>query len=290
MQLQCILSQAREGHRGCTGAGLKIPYSARNKSLGIGLGSGVVRNVKVINKRLKTFRQRLRRYKQLKKNGVDTARVIRTGGGKSLTYGQYATGTSPALLLMQRRTVSQATAPASGSAGQNLDLALMLADGSPNGKADPAYDAHLDPIVHWSQAVWYEWLPRPMLSRMIGDAVCRLADAVRTWAVVTGPASAAVATASRLRWTMQDAITIVTDTGRTLKLHLDPPVVIAKEVCSAVRRWRWSRIEEAIPSLAFGVMGRGAAMEAIWKILVVKPKSRWAHELRGALRPAIVGR
>lgn len=213
--------------------GLKIPYSARNKSLGIGLGSGVVRNMRVVNKRLKNFRKRLQRYKQLRKCGVDTARIVRTGGCKALTYGQFASGTSPAMLLMQRRTVGRTTGPAAGAAGQNLNLAFMLADGSANGKAGPAYDAHLDPVVHWAQAVWYEWLPQSMLNRMVSDAGNRLARALRTWAVVTGPASALVATAGRLRWTAADALTLMTDTGKTLRLGLDPPAVVAKEVCGA---------------------------------------------------------
>ena len=249
-----------------------------------------MRNVRVINKRLKIFRKRIERYRKLKKCGVDTARIVRTGGGKSLTYGQYASGTSPSLLLMQRRAVAQATAPASGTAGQNLDLALMIADGSATGKADPAYDAHLDPIVHWAQAVWFTWLSIATLNLMITDAVDRLTNAARTWAVVTGPASALVASAGRLQWTVQDASTLRTDRGRVLALHRDPPAVVAKEVCEAVRRWRWARIETAIPSLSSGGEGRGAAMGAIWKILAGKPKIGWSPELRGALKSAITGR
>ncbi len=145
-----------------------------------------------------------------------------------MTYGQFACGTSTAILLQQRRAVAQATAPAAGTAGQNLNLALMSADGSAKGKADPAFDAHLDPLVHWALAVWYEWVPRPMLNRIIAYANVKQANAVKVLAAVMGPAAAVVATAGRLNWTVQDELTFRTDQGKVLKLHLDPPAVVAR--------------------------------------------------------------
>ena len=33
--------------------------------------------------------------------------------------------------------------PGERACGQNLDLALVIADGSATGRADPAYDAHM---------------------------------------------------------------------------------------------------------------------------------------------------
>ena len=44
-------------------------------------------------------------------------------------------------------------APGAGTGGQNLDLALVIADGCGNGKADPAFDAHMVPLVEWAMAV-----------------------------------------------------------------------------------------------------------------------------------------
>ena len=46
------------------------------------------------------------------------------------------------------------TAPGFGSSGQNMDIALIFADGKAGGKADPAYDAHTMPIGQWAMAVW----------------------------------------------------------------------------------------------------------------------------------------
>ena len=43
--------------------------------------------------------------------------------------------------------------------GQNLDLALTLADENAKAGADPAFDAHLMPIGDWATAVWECWMP-----------------------------------------------------------------------------------------------------------------------------------
>jgi hypothetical protein len=243
-----------------------VRFAMRNKSLGVGLGSGVCRNAKVINVRLKRFRQRLGRYRLLKKARVDTSRVLRTGGVAALTFGQVTTGTPPSTLLQQRRAVTVAAAPSAGASGQNLDLALMLADGSATGRVDPAFDAHAGPIGHWAQAVWNGWLPIRHLSQIVVDARVRLAKATHPWRVVYGPAAALLCTATRLKWTVHDAVTIVTDEGRTLRLELDPPVVVVRAVHEAVRRWRWRSIEKSHNSLrsnGLGVRRRdGADLEA----------------------------
>ena len=81
----------------------------------------------------------------LRKAGVDTSRVLRTGGVAALTFGQSPLGVSPSILVQQRRVVAAAAAPSCGACGQNLDLALVLADGSATGRVDPAYEAHAGP-------------------------------------------------------------------------------------------------------------------------------------------------
>ena len=77
--------------------------------------------------------------------------LMRTGGAASLTYGQETMGVSPTTLLAQRRAVAAALV-ASGTA--DLDMALVLADGSAKGRADPAFAAHDAPIGYWALAVW----------------------------------------------------------------------------------------------------------------------------------------
>jgi hypothetical protein len=222
---------------------------------------------------------------------VDTARILRTGGVAALTFGQMAMGTPPATLLLQRRAVAAAAAPTAGLAGQNLDLALMLADGSDKGMVDPAFEAHLGPIGHWAQAVWNRWLPLKQLFQLAANANVKLAQAIRPWSVTYGPAAAFVGTAARLQWVVHDAVTVLTDAGRTLRLDLDPPAAVAKEVKAAVRRWRWRTVEGSHHSLFSGGAGRGATMDPLWKLLRSNERSEdWNPSLRGALRSAIAGR
>ena len=268
-----------------------VKSTRKTKSLGTGLGSGVRPNASVINKRLKQFRKKIVRFRMLKKAGVDTAKVLRTGGVAALPYGQATAGTAPTTLLQQRRAVAAAAAPASGLAGQNIDLALMLADGSAAGRVDPAYEAHAQPIGHWAQAVWNGWLPMKHLLQLVADAKVRLDKARQPWMVVYGPSAAFVCTAARLQWTVCDAVNVITDEGRRLKLNLDPPAVVVKAAHEAVRRWGWRSIENVHHSLAASGTGRGAVMDPIWKLLRSRENSRaWNPSLRGALRSAIANR
>ena len=123
-----------------------VEYVDRVTSLGAAVAAGRRRNATVLRVRLKAFRRRLPRFKKLAKVGVNTARLARTGGVAAITFGQTITGVAPATLRAQRRAVAHATAPASGTCGQDLDLALLIADGSATGKADPAFAAHSMPI------------------------------------------------------------------------------------------------------------------------------------------------
>ena len=129
------------------------------KSLGAGLGAGRRRNTAVQRLRLGAFRSRMPKFRRLVKLGVKTDRIVRTGGLAAMTFGQAITGVSNTTLLGQRRLVGAATAPPGGSGGQDLDVALMLADGSAKGKADPAFPAHSMPIKAWAEAVWSQRMP-----------------------------------------------------------------------------------------------------------------------------------
>ena len=94
----------------------------------MGLGAGVRRNVDVARRRLKVMKTRVPRFRRLRKIGVSTSRLLRTGAKAAMTYGQVILGVSNSLLRDQRRTAAGIAAPVSGTGGQDLDLALMLAD------------------------------------------------------------------------------------------------------------------------------------------------------------------
>lgn len=55
-------------------------------SLGSGTGGGTRRNVTQMNKRLGAIRARIPRFKALRRSGVRTDRLLRTGGNAALNY------------------------------------------------------------------------------------------------------------------------------------------------------------------------------------------------------------
>ena len=145
-------------------------YAKKVKALGVGLGAGVRRNVDVMRHRLKTMKKRVPRFRRLRKLGISTSRLLRTGAKAAMTYGQALIGVSNSLLRDQRRTAAAISAPESGIGGQSLDLALILADENARAGADPAFDAHSMPIGDWSTAVWEAWMPEPALERLTAIA------------------------------------------------------------------------------------------------------------------------
>ena len=261
------------------------------KSLGAGLGAGRRRNTAVQRKRLGAFKRRVPKFRRLVKLGIKADRVVRTGGLAGMTFGQAITGVSNSTLLRQRQVIGAATAPAGGSGGQDLDVALMLADGSAKGKADPAFPAHAMPIKSWAEAVWMQRLPRSSMKRMINFEKKKLRKAARQWSVCCGPAAAFVATCNRLLWKVVDESTVVTDLGRTISFELDPPKAVKMEVDEAVRRWRWRRIVKHDGDVDADIAGRGAFMEPIWKLLRSRQNDdEWNPVLRGSLRSALANR
>ncbi len=121
----------------------------------------------------------MQRFRKLARAGVDAAKLLRTRGKVAMTYGQAITGVADGTMRDQRRVAGAASAPAAGACGQNLDAALMIADGGVKGRADPAFDAHDLPIGQWAEAVWLQWLPMPSLLVLVASAKARLVGAKR---------------------------------------------------------------------------------------------------------------
>jgi hypothetical protein len=72
----------------------RIPSVLRVKSLGVGLAAGAARNTQVMQTRLKNFAKRIPRFKMLRRAGVDTAKLVRTGGLAALMHGFGGSGVS----------------------------------------------------------------------------------------------------------------------------------------------------------------------------------------------------
>jgi hypothetical protein len=264
-----------------------IKHMLRVKSLGVGMAAGVRRNAGVLKDRLTQFKGRLPRFRALRVVGVDTARIMRTGGVAALTHGEGSLGVAPSMLLEQRRAVNAASAPQGGLGGQELEFAMMLADGSKKGRADPAFEAHTSVALHWAQAIWNEWIPVATLQASVDYAEARIRDAANPWSVVAGPAAALVCSLDRLGWRVVSATELETDDGKTLDLRVTPPIVVKREVEEAVQRWRWRNVGTAHPSLH----GVGCDFEPIFKLLNSKRNdATWNPELRSMLKSVVANR
>ena len=269
-----------------------IKYKARVISLGAAMGAGRRRNATALSARLKAMQRRVPRFRKLARNRVSTARLLRTGGTSALSYGQAITGVSPTTLLAQRRVAATIAAPHSGSNGQDLDMALMLADGSRKGRADPAFEAHLLPIVSWAKAVWHTWLPHNILQHTVEAMQVKLTGATSLWQHVRGPTAATLASAWRIGWKMHNFSSITTDLGKNLDLKLDPPVVVQREVVRAVRRWREAAVFRRHTHLGDPDKAHGLFSAPLWKALngPAGKDVNWTAATRAALRSALAGR
>ena len=73
------------------------------------------------------------------------------------------------------------------------------------------------------------------LDALVSNAIERLASPGATWAVVTGPGAAFVASAQRLGWVVHDARRVTVDDGSTAVLDLDSPAIVRQWTCERLR-------------------------------------------------------
>jgi len=209
---------AAGGRRRCT-----APYRAR------------VMKVRVKAKRLRILSRSIARAKTM----------VRAAGTPALTYGWDVMGVADAPLKSARSLI--AAMLSSDPGGKSPDATLMLNDAS-GGTSDPAYDAHCLCIKHWAMAVWERWQPPQLMEYTFAAAAERLHTATRTpWDMVTGPASALIATLWRLGWCVLSPTTFVDDHGLQLCCSVDPPAFIADRAKESVRRWQGRKVLDAVP-------------------------------------------
>ena len=270
---------------------IKFKVADRAKSLGAAITAGKVRNTSILKARLAAFKVRREQFRKIRRLvGVkNTHMLIRTGGLPALVYGQCNTGVSNSHLHAQRSSVAAAGVP---SGAGDLDFTLIMMDGSPNGKADPAFAGHCDPIVSWAEAVWSSWLPLYVLTSIASSALNVLRVCMNPWNCVRGPGAAFVASAQRLGWKVNSATSAIDDRGNSIAFNRDPPAMIRFLVEKSVRRWRWRRIEAKCPTLKQGEGGFGAHIAPLQKFIQNRQTSanRWTPEHIGALCSSIANR
>ena len=146
------------------------------------------------------------------------------------------------MLHSQRRMAAAVVTPAGATGGQNVDIAFIVADESLNGCTDPAYEAHVQPIIACAKAIWEGLFPLRQMLQLAAAAKVKLTRATSPWKAVRGPAAAFIATAARWAWHVHDATTITTHDGEYLNFRIDPAEVTKRHVMRAVRARRWRRV------------------------------------------------
>ena len=273
----------------CEGlVGIAVAAMSRCVSLGTGLGAGTRRNCQQARKRLGAFRARLPRFKALRRARVHTDRLLRTGANSAMTFGGRAMGVSDSTLLQQRRAAVAASCDR--ACGADLDLSLIIADGSTLGAADPAFEAHAGVVHMWSLAVWEQWVPLGILDRLVNSTKPRLDKARRIWSVVYGPAAALLASLARIQWRVESATRLISDDGAVIDITRDSPAFVRGAVTQSVARWRWRQVEGRFPALRNGGSGTGAWWKPILSVLRQPNSDDWGYQHKAALKSAIAGR
>ena len=268
---------------------LRLKIASQARSLGAALVAGKRRSAIILDKRLRDFRARVPLFRKLRKRiGAKRTNVlIQFGGIPTLAFGQFNTGVSTSALHSQRVAVASAGNSISGE----LDLTLCMMDGRAHGRFDLAYSAHTDPIGHWAEAVWDQWMPSNVLDLLFQGARANIQKARRTWAAVHGPAASCRASLGRLEWIACSAFEWTTDRGMKIDLRRDSPAFVRESVIQSVRRWRWRRIESRHPTLAQGGRGYGAHFLPLATLCYpLKSTEQWSYAHAGALRSAVTNR
>ena len=173
--------------------------------------------------------------------------MVRAIAPPLMLYGVENIGISDTLL----HTVRAKAAAAKGSAtsGKSPDVSLAHTDGA-NGVADPAFEAHSNPLTYWSLVFWEQWFSHGALCELLHEAKKRVEQNAPTdWNWVRGPVTALVATMKRIKWTWLSATSVQDDIGNVLDFTLDPPSVFVTAARASVRRWRTERLANLFPQL-----------------------------------------
>ena len=183
--------------------------------------------------------------------------MAQTTAAATMTYGAEICGIADTMLQSMRTSTARICVGA--AAGKSTDRTLDAVDGS-RSTIDPAFAAHVNPIVTWAHAWWSNWVDERDLRASFDTAKEKLQKAKTSkWSKVTGPAAAAHATAERLNWKWHSASEFSDDLGRKWSCTSDSPAAIKKGVRQSVRRWRLGNIAAQVKGTipARGDVGSG---------------------------------
>ena len=188
---------------------------------------------------MRAFKGKIGRIHALRKLGVKAANIARAAGTSAITYGAEVAGMSDSHLLQARRLIARASAPEGG--GKDPNLVLYVVDGL-TGSCDPAFGAHVLPVVRYASAWWEGWQKATAITAAMTRALERMRAKGHRWACVNGPISTLIMSLAMMKWVIVSPSTLSDDLGNIFNLQLDPPCILAEAVKALVRRWRIAQI------------------------------------------------
>ena len=224
----------------------KVKFTKSTKLLGTQTVAGKRRSTAILRGRLQSFKKKIPRIQRLRAAGINVRQITSAVGVPAFFYGAQCSGVSDTHLEAARRDVAKAVG--TSTRGSHHDRALYMSDVA-GSRLDPAFDAHALPLQYYALAWWESWAEPYELRQHFASAWRKLAAAKWNWNQVTGPITAVLATANRLKWHFTSAHRVVTDQDRVLDLLRDPPAYVVKQVNAAVRRWQLARVIRLVPNL-----------------------------------------
>ena len=226
---------------------IKVKAVKAAKLLGTTTMAGAKRAVSNLKVRKAQFVKRIPKFQILRRIGVNTAAMAQASAATAMLYGCECCGIGDSMLEEVRRATAKICVGIGG--GKSLDRSLYATDGS-KGTVDPAFLAHLNPIIAWATAWWDNWTDSDSLSAAHKEATVRIKRAKASkWSVVKGPATAMVATTERLGWVMDSPHSAIDDLGAKWDFKVDPPAAVKKAVKQSARRWRMQKLAAEVPGL-----------------------------------------
>ena len=224
----------------------KIKFAKTSKLLGVQTVAGRGRSTAVLRNRLTAFRKKIPRIQRLRAAGINVQQVTAAVGVPAFYYGAHCSGIADAHLESSRKAVAKAVGTA--TQGKQYDRSLYMHDIT-GSRLDPAFDAHALPLQYLALAWWEKWTDPRRLAAQFTTAWYKLAAQAWNWRGVTGPMSAAIATAHRIEWRFTSPHTVLTDQDSLIDLTRDSPAAIVKQVHASVRRWQFAKVLRQLPRM-----------------------------------------
>ena len=133
----------------------KVKRVSSSKMLGVQTAGGRRRRTSILRQRLELFRKKVPRIQKLRMAGINVKQVTRAAGAPAFFYGVQCCGVSDAHIATSRRAVAKAVG--TGVHGRQVDRALLIDDVA-GSHLDPAFEAHVLPLMYLALAWWENWV------------------------------------------------------------------------------------------------------------------------------------